>query len=593
MADSARPANFGDPAAAASAPSRAPQASLDRSSAPPSLHECVPFSAPTAVFREPFSLAHRSSPLQVPPTMAVAPDASLHCTAASNLARSLSSSRSRRARENPSLQSHVEYEERPETGEREMLGFKASGSGRGAGMAWNRAAEKSQINLAGEGGDERGRVIAFIEQAEGGEVGNLVVKSGREVFPFQRCSLLSGSGNRRGGGNPKKRRILPSEDEVRAAAADWPTLGATLRRALGARAQRLGGGVGGGVVGSEGEEQMEIDLLQSLLSHFSPPETAPAADPAGTPHAVTSASSLTPAHPASIPPSLPLVAAAPEQMFFASGREWSPFVPYVAPIKAVAVPPGSNFKPAVTPEVSPDDAPGRAVSAPVVVAAEEQQQERLIMQEELKAQQEVLQQQRQQQHQKQFQSHQQQQQGDVAVKSGLPVALHQPIPVPAAHGPHVGLAELAAMLETGGGGGGSRFASGFPAPADGMAPAAVTPAPAVPARGFWPGGISTRGFIPAIQHHSFPSLAQPGSAFEAALPQQQGGESHAQQLLQDQGGRRADEELAQLEQLRQLMLLQEQLLGGQAQEDELRLRRQRLESSLIGGNRDYDKEGTS
>ncbi|CAI7805632.1 unnamed protein product, partial [Closterium sp. NIES-54] len=165
--------------------------------------------------------------------MAVAPDASLHCTAESNLARSLSSSRSRRARENPSLQSHVEYEELPETGEREMLGFKASGSGRGAGMAGNRAAEKSQINVAGEGGDERGRVIAFIEQAEGGEVGNLVVKSGRKVFPFQRCSLLSGSGNRRGGGNLKKRRILPSEDEVRAAAADWPTLGATLRRALG------------------------------------------------------------------------------------------------------------------------------------------------------------------------------------------------------------------------------------------------------------------------------------------------------------------------------------------------------------------------
>ncbi|CAI5949724.1 unnamed protein product [Closterium sp. NIES-65] len=194
--------------------------------------------------------------------MALAPDASLHCTAESNLARSLSSSRSRRARENPSLQSHVEYEERPETREREMLGFKASGSGGGAVRAGNRPAGRREIKLAGEG--EGGMGNTLIEQADGRGVGNLAVRAGLEVFPFERCSLLSGSGSRRGSGNPKKRRILPSEDEVRAAAADWPTLGATLRRALGAgrggdaaeRARFSSGGDEAGAV-KAGEEARE------------------------------------------------------------------------------------------------------------------------------------------------------------------------------------------------------------------------------------------------------------------------------------------------------------------------------------------------
>ncbi|CAI6008599.1 unnamed protein product [Closterium sp. NIES-65] len=190
--------------------------------------------------------------------MAVAPHASLECTAESNLARSLTSSRSRRARENPQMQPHEEFKKLPEAregeherevksravrgGNGERLGGVRVAGGRGIGNI-----EKREGGLVGEGGRARGMSIEQLE-AEAG-------RTDARTDGLKRNSWLSGSRSRKRGNPMKQQRLLPSEDEVREAATDWPTLGTTLRRVL-----RMGGsgvddrgGLGTGAAGAGAE----------------------------------------------------------------------------------------------------------------------------------------------------------------------------------------------------------------------------------------------------------------------------------------------------------------------------------------------------
>ncbi|CAI5998006.1 unnamed protein product [Closterium sp. NIES-64] len=198
------------------------------------------------------------SPLQAHCPMAVAPHASLECTAESNLARSLTSSRSRRARENPQMQPHEEFKKLPEAregeherevksravrgGNGERLGGVRVAGGRGIGNI-----EKREGGLVGEGGRARGMSIEQLE-AEAG-------RTDARTDGLKRNSWLSGSRSRKRGNPMKQQRLLPSEDEVREAATDWPTLGTTLRRVL-----RMGGsgvddrgGLGTGAAGAGAE----------------------------------------------------------------------------------------------------------------------------------------------------------------------------------------------------------------------------------------------------------------------------------------------------------------------------------------------------
>ncbi|GJP57178.1 hypothetical protein CLOM_g16211 [Closterium sp. NIES-68] len=187
------------------------------------------------------------SPLQAPCSVAVAPHASVECTAQSNLARSLSISRSRRAREKPQLQPHEECEERPGLKEREgagVGGIRGRG-GRGMGRKGTRGVERKGLTLGAEGGRARG---VSIEQLEAAGRAETRPDGSKRVF------WSNGRGGRRGGGHPRKQqRLLPSEDEVKEAATDWSTLGATLSRALGVGSDL---GIGGalGIGGSGGEE---------------------------------------------------------------------------------------------------------------------------------------------------------------------------------------------------------------------------------------------------------------------------------------------------------------------------------------------------
>ncbi|CAI7840092.1 unnamed protein product, partial [Closterium sp. NIES-54] len=94
--------------------------------------------------------------------MAVAPYASLECTAESNLARSLTSSRSRRARQNPQLQPHEEFKKLPETREGEHEGGGGSGRGRGGERGGGRGG-------GGRGGGKEGGKVVGRKESGGME----------------------------------------------------------------------------------------------------------------------------------------------------------------------------------------------------------------------------------------------------------------------------------------------------------------------------------------------------------------------------------------------------------------------------------------
>ncbi|CAI5949733.1 unnamed protein product [Closterium sp. NIES-65] len=679
-------------AVAATGPSL-PEAHLHSSSGLFSLPAAFPFadkalSSPglLAVLDEP------ASPLQAHCPMAVAPHASLECTAESNLARSLTSSRCRRARLNPQLQPHEEIEKLPETrGRGEIVGSRETGDmekkdgvlagerGRARGLPVDEATMLLQEQQP-EVHEEEPKVVTHLrtqqkreEQEERHQQQELQRQQQQqqqqqeEEQQQQQSSLLPGSKMagigglwRPGwlGGSPKvmdyecrfcgkgfdspralgghmnlhrKERKLEDEFLQEAEAQARPPMGpSTHSNPSPPQHPRLPSPSTDPFLST-----LSPEVLQSLFLRSCPPETA-AADPV-TPRAVTAAASFAPAHPASVPPSLaPLPAAAVPPVT----------MPFTLPL--VTVPPVATFsqhRSHLAPPVptSQLEAIPPELSAARQLDLQQQQQQQEEEEEELLSQLLALTEQQAQPGTGgvlEQQGKAEQQQGrssqakahvaalnpgqgrfgggggvggvgggkgsvqDLTALDWLPAASHlQGLSLPSVTVPDVTFPDVTMAGVT----------SGPLASAIASALAAVTPSAFIPSLAK-PSLVAPSLVTPLLT----PSLVRPPPDLAASAvstpaatahlvtPQQQqpwttgfalGSQQQPQQPLSSRpvmrqqqqvgalpgrplqgggAGRSEDEELAQLEQLRQLLLLQEQLIRDQPGKEGLQLKRQGL-----------------